>query len=97
MEDQQNQANPQPLLLTIKDVARMLNIGRNQVYKLIYYEHLPIQKFGRSTRVSRVALLRWLEQRGTQKHVEGEVLSWRGEDMEKDPSISARTGGGPPV
>ena len=55
-----------PLLWTIPQVSRALGLGRNKVYELIYTEGLPVQKFGRAVRVSRVALQRWLEQREQQ-------------------------------
>lgn len=54
------------LLWTIPQVAKALGLGRNKIYQLIYMEGLPVQKFGRATRVSRAALQRWLEQREQQ-------------------------------
>ncbi len=54
------------LLWTIPQVSRALGLGRNKVYELIYTEGLPVQKFGRAVRVSRMALQRWLEEREKQ-------------------------------
>ena len=51
----------QPLLLDIPGVCRSLCLSRATVYRLIYYEGLPVLHFGRASRVS--ALQRWLEQR----------------------------------
>jgi excisionase family DNA binding protein len=53
----------QPLLLNIPEVAESLRLSRAKVYRLIYYEGLPVVHFGRSVRVSVIALQEWLEQR----------------------------------
>jgi len=53
----------QPLLLSIPEVAESLRLSRAKVYRLIYYEGLPVVHFGRSARVSVVALQEWIEQR----------------------------------
>ena len=53
----------QPLLLTIPQVMTCMGLGRNKVYDLIQKEGLPVMRFGRSVRVSCVALQKWLEQR----------------------------------
>ncbi len=63
---QPSENSPDTLMWTIPQVAKALGLGRNKVYQLIYMEGLPIQKFGRATRISRVALQRWLEQREQQ-------------------------------
>jgi excisionase family DNA binding protein len=55
-----------PLLLTIPQVAAVLNLGRTKVYELIDREQLPVVRFGRAVRVSLVALQTWLEQREKQ-------------------------------
>ena len=52
----------QPLLLTIPQVAALLNLGRTKVYELIDREQLPVVRFGRAVRVSLAALQTWLEQ-----------------------------------
>ena len=53
----------QPLLLNIPEVAESLRLSRAKVYRLIYYEGLPVVHFGRSARVSVIALQQWLERR----------------------------------
>ena len=53
----------QPLLLDIPQVCESLRLSRAKVYRLIYYEGLPVVHFGRSVRVSVIALQDWLEQR----------------------------------
>lgn len=63
---QPSEDSPDALMWTIPQVARALGLGRNMVYRLIYLEGLPVQKFGRAVRVSKTALQRWLEQREQQ-------------------------------
>ena len=52
-----------PLMLDIPEVAQSLRLSRAKVYRLIYYEGLPVVHFGRSARVSVTALQEWIEQR----------------------------------
>ena len=52
-----------PLLLSIPEVARSLRLSRAKVYRLIYYEGLPVLHFGRAARVSVLALQEWIERR----------------------------------
>ncbi len=53
----------QPLMLDIPEVAESLRLSRAKVYRLIYYEGLPVVHFGRAARVSVVALQEWVERR----------------------------------
>ena len=53
----------QPLLLSIPEVAESLRLSRAKVYRLIYYEGLPVVHFGRAVRVSVTALEEWIERR----------------------------------
>ena len=57
---------PQPLLLNISQVARMLGLGRTKVYELIKEEKLPVMYFGRAVRISPTSLQHWLAQRERQ-------------------------------
>ena len=54
----------QPLMLNIPEVCQSLRLSRAKVYRLIYYEGLPVVHFGRSVRVSVIALEQWLDERG---------------------------------
>jgi excisionase family DNA binding protein len=54
---------PQLMLLTIPEVAALLRLSRAKVYRLIYYEGLPVLHFGRSVRVSMLGLQQWLARR----------------------------------
>lgn len=59
----QTPTNVEPLLLTIPQVAAMLNLGHSKVYDLIRYEGLPTAKFGTAIRVPAEELKAWVKQR----------------------------------
>lgn len=48
-------------VLTVDQAAKFLRLGRNAVYDAIGRGEIPHRRIGRSIRLSRVALLRWLE------------------------------------
>ena len=48
-------------VLTVSEAARLLRIGRNQLYEAIGRGEIPHRRIGRSIRLSRAALLRWFE------------------------------------
>ena len=52
-----------PLFLDIPGVCESLRLSRAKVYRLIYYEGLPVVHFGRAVRVSVTALEEWIERR----------------------------------
>ncbi|TME06190.1 MAG: helix-turn-helix domain-containing protein [Chloroflexi bacterium] len=54
---------PQPLLLNVPQVCKMLGLSRTKVYELIATEGLPVVRFGRAVRVSLKSLQQWVEQR----------------------------------
>jgi excisionase family DNA binding protein len=62
---QRTQKSPpvEPLLLTIPQVAMMLELGRTKVYDLIEHEGLPSVKLGTARRIPRQALEVWLRER----------------------------------
>ena len=51
------------LLLNVHQVAKLLNLGCTKVRQLIYYEGLPVVRFGRAVRIDPVQLRAWLNQR----------------------------------
>ena len=53
----------QPLFWDIPQVCQSLRLSRAKVYRLISYEGLPVVHFGRSVRVSVIALEEWVERR----------------------------------
>jgi excisionase family DNA binding protein len=60
---ERKQDTVQPLLLTITQVAKSMNLGRTKVYELIAAEGLPTVRFGRAVRVSPTSLQQWLQRR----------------------------------
>lgn len=48
-------------VLTVEQAAKFLRLGRNAVYDAIGRGEIPHRRIGRSIRLSRVVLLRWLE------------------------------------
>jgi len=48
-------------VLTVPEAARILRIGPNQLYNAIGRGEVPHRRVGRSIRLSRAAILRWLE------------------------------------
>jgi excisionase family DNA binding protein len=48
--------------LKVPEVAEMLRIARNTVYQLVGEGEIPSVRIGRSLRVSRKELERWLEE-----------------------------------
>ncbi len=57
-------AAPEPVqLLSIPDVMRMLNMGRDSVYRLIREEGLPSVKLGKRCKVIHSSLATWIKQR----------------------------------
>ena len=56
----------EPLLLRAGEVARLLGLGRSKVFAMLAAGELPAIRIGRSVRVPRVALERWIEERAQQ-------------------------------
>jgi excisionase family DNA binding protein len=48
-------------ILTVEQAAKFLRLGRNAVYDAIGRGEIPHRRIGRTIRLSRVVLLRWLE------------------------------------
>jgi excisionase family DNA binding protein len=52
----------EPEFLKVPEVAEMLRIARSRAYDLVSNGTIPAVKIGRSLRVSRKELERWLEE-----------------------------------
>jgi excisionase family DNA binding protein len=48
------------LLLRVEQAASLLGVSRSQLYMLINEGVIPVVKFGKSARISRVALEEWI-------------------------------------
>ncbi len=60
-----------PQVLTVPEVAEILRVGRNLVYRMIERGEIPAIRVGRKIRVPRLALDRYLD-RSTQDYASGE-------------------------
>ncbi|MBV9021735.1 MAG: helix-turn-helix domain-containing protein [Ktedonobacteraceae bacterium] len=58
-----NDMKPQPLLLNMAQVCKLLCLSRTKVYALVATEGLPVVRFGRALRVRPAALDEWLQKR----------------------------------
>ena len=45
-----------PLLVTVPEAAKILQIGRRQLWEIVWRDEIPVVRFGRSVRIARVAL-----------------------------------------
>lgn len=52
--------NGSALLLTVEETAALLNVSRNTIYSLIREGTIPHVRLGRSIRVPRFGLERWV-------------------------------------
>ncbi|AJD32097.1 MULTISPECIES: helix-turn-helix domain-containing protein [Clostridium] len=51
-----------PMMLTVDQMRKVLNIGKNSAYELIYQKNFPILKLGeRKIRIPKKDLLIWIE------------------------------------
>lgn len=50
-----------PLLLKVTEAAKLLQLGRDRIYELIASGRLPALHFGRTIRIPRDALPRFIE------------------------------------
>ena len=63
----------EPLLLRAGEVATLLGLGRSTVFALLAAGELPVVRIGRSVRVPRVALERWVDERTDHDTRRGDV------------------------
>lgn len=50
----------EPLLLTPRELGRLLKLGRNKTYALLASGAIPVIRFGRAIRIPRNAVERWV-------------------------------------
>lgn len=53
--------DPEVVLLTVPEVAHLLRMGRTKVWYLVRLGDIPSIRLGKSVRVPRAELLRWVE------------------------------------
>jgi excisionase family DNA binding protein len=59
-------------VLTVEEAAKLLRVGRNALYDAIGRGDIPHRRVGRKIRLSRIALMRWLESWSSQVAKEGQ-------------------------
>lgn len=60
----EKEINEMPSLLTVKEVAKVLRIGRNAAYDLVYKNDFPVLRLGpKKIRVPKKELLRWIHEK----------------------------------
>jgi excisionase family DNA binding protein len=55
-----------PLLLKAPEVAKLLGLGRSKVFAMVAAGELPVIRIGRSVRIPRQALERWIRDETTE-------------------------------
>jgi len=57
--------NDLPLVLKIPDLMRVLSISRTLAYEVIHRQGFPAVRIGRTVRIPRDALMKWLEEQAS--------------------------------
>lgn len=63
MNNGHSSANLAPDLLTVPEAAQLLRISRNLAYELVAQHQLPCVRLGRTIRIPRDSLERWIRER----------------------------------
>lgn len=71
-------ATAEPLLIRVEDAARMIGVGRTRMFELVWSNQIPSVRIGRSVRIPRERLLRWIEEHSSD--FTGDVDDDRAED-----------------
>jgi excisionase family DNA binding protein len=59
-----------PLLVDSREVARLLGVGRTKAFELMARDQVPVVRIGRSVRVLRAALERWVSEQAVRQAVD---------------------------
>lgn len=59
--DRSAHADVLPMLLTVKDLEKELQLGRTRTYELVRSGDLPVIRIGRAVRIPLEALRQWVE------------------------------------
>jgi len=63
-----------PPILTVAQAANILQVSQNTVYELCQQGRVPRVRFGRTIRIPRDALLRWVEEEAARAQAEQQTL-----------------------
>lgn len=69
--DEVPDGEPDADVLTVDDVATMLQVGRNAIYESVGRNEIPHRRIGKQIRFSRRAIVRWLDSWSSQGAKEG--------------------------
>jgi excisionase family DNA binding protein len=86
-----------PLLLKAGQVAQLLGLGRSTVFALLAAGELPVIRIGRSVRVPRVALERWVNERTDHVANQGDVRGPLIQDLGDRHPVDGRHSWPPPA
>lgn len=51
-----------PIMLTVEDIRKVLNIGKNSAYEIIYQKNFPILKLSeRKIRIPKDEFIKWIK------------------------------------
>ena len=56
-----------PLVLKTPDLTRVLGISRTLAYEMIHRKGFPVVRTGRTVRIPRDAMMKWLEAQAVQE------------------------------
>lgn len=63
----EREINELPTLLTVKEMAGVLRIGRNAAYELVYEKNFPVLKLGpKKIRIPKGELIDWIKINSTE-------------------------------
>lgn len=80
MNNGHSSADLAPDLLTVPEAAQLLRISRNLAYELVAQHQLPCVRLGRTIRIPRASLERWIRERAEESALRPEgpqPLSYR--------------------
>jgi len=55
------------MLLTVRELAQILRIGRSSAYELCRQKEFPVVRIGKTIRIPRLALYEWIDRQSQLK------------------------------
>lgn len=53
--------NEEDVILSVSDIQKIFNCGKNQAYEIIRIKGFPVMKIGRKHYIYKKAFIKWLE------------------------------------
>lgn len=57
----------EPLLVTPRELSRLLKLGRNKTYELLATGEIPLIRVGRAIRIPRAAVEDWIRRKSSEQ------------------------------